>query len=160
MQFRAKTRPNIIDVASFFLLKEEMTHKKLQLLCYYAEAWSEAILDAPICENNEFQAWVHGPTNVDLWNDMTPYGWNITEIPAMEKQEENKDKFDADQLDILSQVWDVYGSYSANELEGITHQEKPWQEQREGLTIFENCWKQISVQTMKDFYRGYMNSSD
>lgn len=160
MKLRAKPRPNIIDVANYFLLKEEMTHKKLQLLCYYAEAWSEAILDAPICESNEFQAWVHGPVNVDLWNHMTPYGWDITEISAIETPEEIKDKFDADQLDILNQVWVVYGSYGADELEGKTHHEKPWMEQREGLSIFENCWKQISVQTMKEFYRGYMDSSD
>ena len=27
---------NIFDVANWFLSKEEMTHKKLQKLCYYA----------------------------------------------------------------------------------------------------------------------------
>ena len=29
---------NIQDVAYWFLLKQSMTHKKLQKLCYYAEA--------------------------------------------------------------------------------------------------------------------------
>lgn len=59
---------DITDVANWFLLKEDMSHKKIQKLCYYAEAWSETLLDAPICRNNEFQAWVHGPVNLKLWN--------------------------------------------------------------------------------------------
>lgn len=29
---------------------------------------SETLLDVPICRNNEFQAWVHGPVNLKLWN--------------------------------------------------------------------------------------------
>lgn len=154
MTFQAKKRPSIMDVATWFLLKSDMTHKKVQKLCYYAEAWSEAILDAPISEDCAFEAWVHGPVNVTIWNNLKQYGWDTIEISdPIEMQEKLKGKFDADQLDILNQVWDVYGHYNAGELEGLTHHEKPWMEQRKGLSIFENCTKQISVQTMKDFYR-------
>ena len=39
MEFRIKSQPTILDVAAWFLLKEDMTHKKIQKLCYYAEAW-------------------------------------------------------------------------------------------------------------------------
>ena len=35
---------DITDVANWFLLKEDMSHKKIQKLCYYAEAWSETCL--------------------------------------------------------------------------------------------------------------------
>lgn len=154
MKFQITSNPNIMDVAAWFLLKGKMTHKKIQKLCYYSEAWSEAILDEPICEDATFEAWVHGPVNITLWNNMKQYGWNIIEISdPTETKEELEEKFDDDKQDILNQVWDVYGSYTANELEGITHQEKPWLEQREGLSIFENCTNKISVQTMKEFYR-------
>lgn len=31
---------DLCEVAEWFLRKEPMTHKKLQKLCYYAQAWS------------------------------------------------------------------------------------------------------------------------
>ena len=153
MKMAIRSQPTIIDVAAWFLLKEAMTHKKLQKLCYYAEAWSEALLDEPICYDCDFEAWVHGPVNVTLWNKMKPFGWNIIEITdPLETKEELKGKFDSDREDILTQVWSEYGTYTANDLECFTHQEKPWLEQREGLGPFETCTNKILVQTMKDFY--------
>lgn len=158
MQFRAKPRPNIIDVANYFLLKEEMTHKKLQLLCYYAEAWSEAILDAPICENNEFQAWVHGPVNLRLWEKFEEYGWNTLEVIAPDQTiDELKGKFTENQLDLLENVWYTYGELTSNALEILVHQEIPWQEQRLGLNPFALCSNIISINTMKTYYRSIAN---
>ena len=36
-------RYSVFDIANWFLLKEEMTQKKLQKLCYYAQAWCYAL---------------------------------------------------------------------------------------------------------------------
>ena len=30
---------SVFEIANWFLLKESMSHKKLQKLCYYAQAW-------------------------------------------------------------------------------------------------------------------------
>lgn len=53
-----------------------MFQQKLQKLCYYAEAWSEALLGQPISENAEFQAWVDGLANVVLYKRFHECGWN------------------------------------------------------------------------------------
>ena len=64
---------NIFDVANWFLSKEEMTHKKLQKLCYYAYSWFIYIYNDN-CNHIKnrlfdkiFVAWVHGPINVELY---------------------------------------------------------------------------------------------
>lgn len=160
MQFRSIKQVNadIVDVAAWFLLKESMTHKKIQKICYYAEAWSEALLDAPICQNNEFQAWVHGPVNLKLWDKFKEYGWNTIElIDADQTMDELKDKFTEAQLELLENVWYTYGELTANDLEIQTHQETPWLEQRVGLNPFAPCSNIISVDTMKAYYRSISN---
>ena len=40
---------NIMDVARLFLSQESMSHKKLQKLCYYAQAWCSAAGTAGVC---------------------------------------------------------------------------------------------------------------
>ena len=54
--------------------------------------------------------------------------------------------------DILDQVWDVYGIHTGNELEDITHQEDPWKESRIGLSTFEPGRREISDNTIFNYY--------
>lgn len=153
-----QVKADIIDVAAWFLLKESMTHKKIQKICYYAEAWSETLLNAPICKNNEFQAWVHGPVNLKLWDKFKEYGWNTIElIDSDQTLEELDGKFSEVQLELLEDVWYTYGELTANDLEKQTHKETPWLEQRVGLNPFASCSNVISVETMKEYYRSVAN---
>lgn len=48
---------SVVDVANWFLAHEAMTHKKLQKLCYYVQAWYYALESLQLM-NTEFQAWV------------------------------------------------------------------------------------------------------
>lgn len=53
---------NILDAAKYFIQKsheegQEINHAKLQILCYYAEAYSLAVEGKPLFENEEFEAW-------------------------------------------------------------------------------------------------------
>ena len=57
---------DIRKVAQYFLSKESMSHKKLQKLCYYAQAWYLANYGKPLMPNR-FEAWVHGPVSPDLY---------------------------------------------------------------------------------------------
>ena len=56
---RRKHMESIYSVANYFLSKEPMTHKKLQKMCYFAQAWHMANYDSPLVPNR-FEAWVHG----------------------------------------------------------------------------------------------------
>ena len=146
---------NIDDVAYWFLLKENMSNKKIQKLCYYAQAWSLVKLNMPIAKNAVFQAWVHGPVNIDLYKIFKKFGWRELKIKK-DKIEEIKERidtvFNSSQKELLESVWETYGEFAADELESLTHSEDPWLEQREGLNKFECSQNIISDESMKKYY--------
>lgn len=145
---------SIQDVANFFLSKESMTPKKLQKLLYYAYSWFLTFENETVEElenklfNNEFQAWVHGPVVPQIYEQYRGYGYREIEAFIGDVVE-----FDSDTLDVLEQVWDVYGHYNGNELESITHQESPWLNARKGYSPLERCQKNIDD---KDIFECYI----
>ena len=145
-------KATIVDVADFFLLKQPLNQYKLQKLCYYAEAWSEALLGQPIAENAEFQAWVDGPANVVLYKRFHECGWN--KIFADSQIAVRIEKvFSEEQLDLLEDVWETYGDATATDLETLTHRELPWIEARGNAKPIEHCTTPISTETMVAYYK-------
>lgn len=138
---------SIFDLANWFLAKSKMTHKKLQKLCYYAQAWSCAIQPEPIT-NAEFEAWQHGPVCRELYSRYADYGFNW-----IEKLQDYVSPFTADEEDFLSCVWETYGDIGPNALEALTHTEMPWKKARIGLSPDERGTVLISREDMRDFYR-------
>ena len=141
MAYKAK------DVAEWFLSKEAMSPKKLQKLTYYAEAWSNALLNRSMISDDKFQAWVHGPVSPVLYQTYKDYKWN--DIP---KVEDNSSEFDTDDLDLLESVWLTYGENSANDLEALTHTESPWLNARAGLCDDDISNNLISTDDMREYY--------
>ena len=142
-------RVGILDVATFFLNKEAMSQKKLQKLCYYAEAWSQALRNKSIAHNSYFEAWVHGPVNPILRGKYKDFGWK--DIPKSEISDILNDAEDG-VVGLLESVWLTYGDKDGDSLEILTHQERPWIEARAGLGEFEPSHSIISTETMRDFY--------
>ena len=136
----------ITDIADWFLSKEEMTHKKLQKLCYYAVAWGWALMGKSIAKNDQFEAWVHGPVSPAIFRKYTAMGWN-----NLERVEKVKD-MPEDVTELLEAVWFTYGNKSGNELEALSHSEKPWIEARNGLANHERSSTPIDANTMREFY--------
>ena len=140
----------------WFLLKENMSHKKIQKLCYYAEAWSLALNNRDILiDGLEFQAWPHGPVNVDIWNKCKDFGWREIMLKknfVNNKKEEIEKRFSPKQIELLELIWRSYGQYTADELEYMTHSEDPWKKTREGLGPFEKSNRVIPKELMKEFY--------
>lgn len=137
----------VLDAARYFLSLGSMQHKKLQKLCYYAQAWYLALTGDELL-NTDFEAWVHGPVSPKLYVRYRDWGGLI--IPQM--------PYDASEIDekirrFLLEIYNMYKDYSADDLERLTHQERPWQEAREGYSSTEICRKRISPNTMKMFYR-------
>lgn len=146
-------KADITDVADWFLLKGNMSNKKIQKLCYYAEAWSLTLLDQDIADHSEFEAWVHGPVNRTLYQIFDGYGWNLLTITNYEEVKSRLELlFSPEQVEVLEAVWDTYGEYGADQLEALTHTERPWLEQRTGLGKFESSHNVISSNTMKEYY--------
>lgn len=137
----------ITDVANWFLSKESMTHKKLQKLCYYAQAWGLALFNLRITDSR-FEAWVHGPVSPGLFQLYKEFYWHpiprYTGVLA---------EFNEESLELLNSVWQRYKDCDGEELEQYTHQEQPWLEQRIGIAPEMPSSNVISENTMQKYYK-------
>lgn len=138
---------NIFDVAKAFLSFESMTHKKLQKLCYYAQAWYYTLFGKPLFDE-EFQAWIHGPVCPSLYSVYKEYGWL-----DIEKEERIPPNIAANKeiINLLEQVYRIYGNLSGDELERLTHSEEPWREARRGLKPNVPSNARIELDIMKKY---------
>lgn len=144
----------IQSVAKWFLKKDSMTLKRLQKLCYYAQAWYFTLKGKKLA-NTEFEAWVHGPVSRDLWNDyksLYSEGLYMADISVDTVGSQYEDISDLDDIELLDMVWDTYGDLTGNALEALTHTEAPWQKARAGYKPSDSCNKEISLDDMKEYY--------
>lgn len=138
---------HVTDIANWFLSKEPMSHKKLQKLCYYAQAWCYTLLEEKLIDD-DFKAWVHGPVSPVLYHQYKGSGWSKinldddAKLPALTTEQE----------ELLESVWLTYGDMTANALEVLTHDEAPWKEARRGLASLERGNNNISLKAMKNYY--------
>ena len=138
---------SIFDIANWFLAKEEMTQKKVQKLCYYAQAWCYALKGYRL-EDTDYQAWVHGPVSPVLWDRFKSFGYDSIIIKGHTNIE-----IDTEDEKLLEDVWDTYGENTGNALEALTHRELPWIEARRGYEPEERCTVVISPATMAAYYK-------
>jgi len=149
------SEPVIVSVAKWFLHRESMSDKKVQKLCFYAYAWYIVFFNDAETINNEcirtlcedkFEAWVHGPVCRRLYSKFKDYGWS--DIPKVEIEIQ----FDSNVNDLLDQVWNAYGKFSADELEYLTHNEDPWKKARGNLSVGAACSNIINDRDIFDYY--------
>jgi uncharacterized phage-associated protein len=138
---------------------DTISHKKLQKLLYYVEAWHLVNFDNPIL-NEDFQAWVHGPVVPELYHKLKEFGFNDLKVVNDEfetvDEEINsiiaKNKISDETIEFVYSVLDRYGSLTSFELELLSHSEAPWLEARQDYPPHEPCTNIISKDTMKAFY--------
>ncbi len=150
------------------LLSKNMTVTplKLQKILYYLQAWNMVFLGR---ENTLFadvpQAWVNGPVYPAVFHaykgmvpdmcqrlEKTHFGVE-DDVNEGFKQVSVQMNLNAEQMELLESVILLYGAKSQNELIFLTHSEKPWAEQREGVAPYERCEKPISLDTMYSYYK-------
>ncbi|MCD7839984.1 MAG: DUF4065 domain-containing protein [Erysipelotrichaceae bacterium] len=150
---------SIFDIAGWFLEKESMTHKRLQKLCYYAFAWDQAIRDGNLIKNCEFEAWIHGPVNVELYQLLK--GSKLKKLSKNNLPSNLVMITDVDDLDFLGSVWLTYGNYGSDTLEIMTHNEVPWKKARLWYDGLDECHEVISTEDMKNYYQSiYLGTED
>jgi len=138
---------SVFEIANWFLNKENMTQKKIQKLCYYAQAWCYALIGKRLIKS-DFQAWIHGPVSPVLYDKFKQFGYATIKINGAYKCSIEKDD-----IDLLEDVWETYGDKTGNALEALTHRELPWIEARRGYAEDERCTVVISPETMKTYYK-------
>jgi len=143
----------IFDIAKCFLILEKMTNKKLQKLCYYAQAWYLALNREPLVQC-EFEAWIHGPVCPELYHSYKNHGYTpisrVVELPTSIKQDKYLQGF-------IKSIYDIYGDMSGDELELLTHNEEPWVRARQGLKEWEPSYNTISNDDMMEYYSSLQN---
>lgn len=137
---------SVFDVANWFLSKGSITHKKLQKLCYYSQAWHCALYDGTPLFAERIEAWVHGPVIPELYREYASFGWET--IPEYTGVVTFSDK----EIAILDAVFNTYWEFSGNQLEELTHREAPWRDARGNLSPWEPGTNEITHQAMRDFY--------
>lgn len=144
---------SIFDVANFFLTIVDrdsgstITPLKLQKILYYAQGYHLAMFDDELFPN-EFQAWAHGPANVDIYNEYKSYGYS-----AIDKPKGGIPLLDDGLVDFLYSIWETFGIFDGKYLEKLTHSEDPWIEARGDCKDGESCTNIISKETMKLFFK-------
>ena len=117
------------DVANYFLslcdtdAGDGISNLKLQKLLYYAQGFVLALTGKKLFNENII-AWQHGPVVEEMYYEFKGAGSNhieitISDISPILNNLEIKE--------ILDEVFQVYGQFSAWKLRNMTHQERPWQ---------------------------------
>ena len=138
---------------------DTISHKKLQKLLYYVEAWHLVNFNNPIL-NEDFQAWVHGPVVPELYHKLKEFGFNDLKVVNDEFETVDgkinsiilKNKISDETIEFVYSVLDRYGSLTSFELELLSHSEAPWLEARQDYPPHKPCTNIISKDRMKAFY--------
>lgn len=146
------------DVSDYFLavansMGDYLSNLKLQKLVYYTQAWHLAMFDSDTLFDEDFQAWIHGPVLVKLYNDYKTFGFRpiIREDLDEEKLTELELKF-GDRKTFIDDIVKEYFPLSAYQLERLTHSEEPWLKARQGLQPDESSNVTIKREWMADYY--------
>lgn len=129
---------NALQIAKWFIKRgmaddkagfgELVSNLKLQKLLYYAQGCSLALNDKPLFDDKLY-AWDHGPVVPSVYHKYKDYGSCGIEF------EEDCDKLDGETVNLLEQVYNVFGQYSAWKLREMTHSETPWKKTEQSAVI-------------------------
>lgn len=132
------------DVARYFLtLTDEeagdlISNLKLQKLVYYAQGFHLALFNSPLFED-PIEAWTHGPVVPELYHAYKGYGSDAIPVP----EDVDISIFDDETQELLNEVYEVFGQFSAWKLRNMTHDEPPWKNAGGGI---------ITLESMKEYF--------
>ena len=100
---------------------DDITNMKLQKLLFYAQSAFLAIKGVPLFNNN-ILAWEHGPVIPEIYDKFKINGnKGITEYNENDLKDISKDD-----VNLLIDVYNLFGEYSAWGLRNLTYSENPW----------------------------------
>lgn len=136
---------NATRIGQYFLSKnQELTDIQIQKLVYYAYSWYMVLHEGKKIFDEQPEAWIHGPVFRTLFNSMKNYK-NFSNLDNIEQMGKSNAEF-------LDKIYDVYGKYSGNELERMTHSELPWIRARHGLKPHEFSQNKIDDKDIIECY--------
>ena len=159
---------NSIEAAKYLVALSDckgdlLTNKKLQKLLYYAQAWHLVYFNGALLFEEQPQAWRHGPVYPGVYHYFKHFGYGpislqdeyeakATNCEGLINSIASENDLSEQQQQFLSDLLLKYGRLSAFALEVLSHEEKPWIEQREGLSEFDRGDRIIPFEVMRHFY--------
>lgn len=140
------------EIAKYFvsLVDEDagdsITNLKLQKLLYYAQGVNLALNDVPLFPE-AIEAWTHGPVVPAVYRLYKQHGGQPIPVEPVEI-----DGYDEGLRELLNEVNDVFGQFSALKLRAMTHNEPPWRETPQGSVI--------SLELMKKYFKTVVTRDD
>lgn len=149
-----KTMLTCFGVADYFLaqVNEEsgdlISNLKLQKLMYYGQGFHLALYNKPLFPE-PIEAWMYGPVVPVLYHELKKYGAGALPLPKIG----DFSIYTPEVRELLDEIYDVYGQYSAWKLAQMTHDEQPWKSANESKGV-------ISLDSMKSFFRTRLVSEE
>lgn len=146
---------NALDVANYLLWAEDrlegsegITPLKLQKLVYYCQGFHLAMFDQLLFPE-KIEAWLHGPVVPELYHYFKESKDSI--VPTPSHLENNG--LTEPQIELLDDVLETYGQFSAWRLRNMTHEEAPWKN-----AYKQGCNNEISIDDMKAYFHTQLES--
>lgn len=142
----SQTGRTVDDVAAYILSKTgAMSAMKLQKLLYYSQAWSLVWDDRPLFPER-IEAWANGPVIPDL------YTKHKGQFDIQSWSYGNPISLDDAAKETVDAVLEYYAPHNAQWLSDLAHSERPWREARAGLAEGERGNREITLESMMEFY--------
>ena len=146
---------NAYTIASWFIQRnaqavknedaDNLTLMKLLKLLYYAEGCFLALMGSSLFDE-DIIAWEHGPVVVEVYSKYCRDPYNL---PLSDQDRNDADKIDQKDEELLEQVFQVFGQYSASGLRNKTHAETPWIEATNNGKVLK---RKIDREVMKEYF--------
>lgn len=120
---------------------EFISNLKLQKLLYYAQGCFLAVNDRPLFADH-IVAWQHGPVVESVYHEYKSNGAN----GILFEDDFDFSAFASEENELLTEVYDVFGQYSAWKLRNMTHEETPWKSTSQNEIISPDIIKQYFKQ--------------
>lgn len=122
-----------------------MSNLKLQKLLYYVQGHHLAAHGQKAFVDS-IKAWAHGPVVPGVYHRYKGFSWNdIFEIPQCPELPQ-------DVSATVDLVLEKYGSFTAFELEEMTHAESPWISARKGIPLGAPASPEMGTCAIKDHF--------
>lgn len=140
------------DIAKYYIWcgqqdEDLLTNLKLQKLLYYAQGFHLAIHNTPLFPES-IEAWTHGPVVPDIYYIYKDFGSNVIEL----ENDVDFSELNPEIKQVLDDVYQVYGQFSAFKLRDLTHEEPTWKNALPRQTI--------SHQSLKEYFKTRLIDTD
>lgn len=124
--------------------ENDLTPLKLQKLLYYCQGHYLAWANVPLFED-KIEAWPHGPVVPGVYLAYKDCGAKVIK----KANEGSSAKLNNQQKDIVNQVLEIRGQYSAWRLRQMTHDEEPWK-------FASKNKEEISHESMNNYFKQFI----